>query len=165
MALVEKICESIRAGVRPEIAAVLNGVPSRTYYEWMEKARNGDQRPTLIELQVGVELSLAEWEAADLLTVGSASRRDAPGDWKAAAWRLERRMPGTYGRQTNHKVQITDETILRSETWTEMAGRIIAALEPFPEALDAVILALNPGQTIEGEAVEIAMIEIGEIEA
>ena len=47
---IDELCEAIRAGVRPEVAAPLNGVPSRTFEEWMPKARQPGARPLLVEL-------------------------------------------------------------------------------------------------------------------
>jgi hypothetical protein len=47
-----------------------------------------------------IELSLAEWEARDILIIGEAAKED----WHAAAWRLERRLPKVYGRRDRHEI-------------------------------------------------------------
>tara|TARA_R110002020_G_scaffold34640_11_gene105203 strand:+ start:1431 stop:1919 length:489 start_codon:yes stop_codon:yes gene_type:complete len=39
----EKIIQSIGQGVTPEVAAELHGVSSRTFYEWMQKGREGEE--------------------------------------------------------------------------------------------------------------------------
>lgn len=98
------ICELIRAGVRPEIAAAMQGVPRRTYFEWMEKARQPGARALLVELMDGVEVALAEWEAGDALLIGQAARKENPGEWQAAAWRLERRLPSVYGKSSKQEI-------------------------------------------------------------
>lgn len=104
--LITAMATAIRAGVRPEIAALMNGVPRRTYFEWMEKARRPDARPLLVDLLEQVEMALAEWEAADVLQIGQAARKAGDGEWQAAAWRLERRLPSVYGRRTQQEVTV-----------------------------------------------------------
>jgi hypothetical protein len=90
------ICDGIRAGVRPEIAAVCNGVGARTYYRWMQLGRAADAETVYLEFVEAVEVALAEWEAREVLVIGDAAK----GDWHAAAWRLERRLPRVYGKLT-----------------------------------------------------------------
>ena len=52
------ICDAIRAGVRPEIAAVYNGIGARTYYRWMRPAAPPTRRPVYVEFVEAVELAL-----------------------------------------------------------------------------------------------------------
>jgi hypothetical protein len=99
------ICDAIRAGVRPEIAAVYNGVGARSYYRWMALGRAADAEPSYVEFAEAVELALAEWEARDVLLIGEAAKED----WHAAAWRLERRLPKVYGRRERHEIANADE--------------------------------------------------------
>jgi hypothetical protein len=99
------ICDAIRAGVRPEIAAVYNGVAARSYYRWMALGRAAGAEPSYLEFVEAVELALAEWEARDVLLIGEAAK----GDWHAAAWRLERRLPKVYGRRERHEIANADE--------------------------------------------------------
>jgi hypothetical protein len=99
------ICDAIRAGVRPEIAAVYNGVGARSYYRWMQLGRAADADPIYAEFVSAVELALAEWEARDVLLIGEAAK----SDWHAAAWRLERRLPKVYGKRERHEIANADE--------------------------------------------------------
>jgi|SRR6516165_6181073 hypothetical protein len=94
------ICDAIRAGVRPEIAAVYNGVGARSYYRWMQLGRAADGEPVYVSFVEAVELALAEWEARDVLLIGEAAKED----WHAAAWRLERRLPKVYGKRERHEI-------------------------------------------------------------
>jgi hypothetical protein len=99
------ICDAIRAGVRPEIAAVYNGIGARTYYRWMQLGRAADAEAVYAEFVEAVEVSLAEWEARDVLLIGEAAKED----WHAAAWRLERRLPKVYGKRERHEIANADE--------------------------------------------------------
>ena len=103
------ICDAIRAGVRPEIAAVYNGIGARSYYRWMALGRAADAEPAYAAFVEAVELALAEWEARDVLLIGEAAKED----WHAAAWRLERRLPKVYGRRERHEIANADESPFR----------------------------------------------------
>jgi hypothetical protein len=104
-----RICDAVRAGVRPEIAAVYNGIGARTYYRWMQQGRAADADPIYVEFVDAVELALAEWEARDVLLIGEAAKQD----WHAAAWRLERRLPKVYGKRERHEIANSDEGAFR----------------------------------------------------
>jgi hypothetical protein len=103
------ICDAIRAGVRPEVAAVYAGVGARTFYRWMQAGRAVGAESVYVEFVEAVELALAEWEARDVLLIGEAAK----DDWRAAAWRLERRLPGIYGRRERHEIANADNVSFR----------------------------------------------------
>src|SRR5438128_2338845 len=104
-----RICEAIRAGIRPETAAVYCGISARSYYRWMAQGRAADADPVYAAFVEAVELALAEWEARDVLLVGEAAKND----WRAAAWRLERRLPKVYGKRERHEIANADEGSFR----------------------------------------------------
>jgi hypothetical protein len=95
--------------VRPETAAVYNGVGARSYYRWMALGRAADAEPVYAEFVEAVEAALAEWEARDVLLIGEAAKTD----WRAAAWRLERRLPMVYGRRERHEIANAGESPFR----------------------------------------------------
>jgi hypothetical protein len=103
------ICDAVRAGVRPEVAAVYNGIGARSYYRWMAQGRASDADPLFVEFVEAVELALAEWEARDTLLIGEAAK----SDWRAAAWRLERRLPKVYGKRERHEIANADDGAFR----------------------------------------------------
>lgn len=111
-ALIATACVAIRAGVRPQVAFALNGVPSSTYKEWMGKATQPDPRPILRELIDSIELAVAEWEAADILLIGQSARQENPGEWTAAAWRLERRLPSIYAKKTQKTIDVVQRPFI-----------------------------------------------------
>jgi hypothetical protein len=104
-----QICDAIRAGIRPEVAAVYAGVGARTYYRWTALGRGADAEPVYTEFVDAVELALAEWEARDVLLIGEAAKND----WRAAAWRLERRLPTVYGKRERHEIANADNSTFR----------------------------------------------------
>jgi hypothetical protein len=104
-----RICDAVRAGVRPEVAAVYAGVGARTYYRWMALGRGVNADAVYLGFAEAVELALAEWEARDVLLIGEAAK----DDWRAAAWRLERRLPTVYGRRERHEIANADEGSFR----------------------------------------------------
>src|SRR5437867_932088 len=105
----QRICDAIRAGIRPETAAIYSGVGARTFYRWMQQGRAADAGPQYVEFVEQVELALAEWEARDVLLNGEAAK----DDWRAAAWRLERRLPRVYGKRERHEIANADEGSFR----------------------------------------------------
>jgi hypothetical protein len=126
-----RICDAIRAGVRPETAAMYNGVSARSYYRWMSLGRAADADPVYARFVDEVELALAEWEARDVLLIGEAAKTD----WHAAAWRLERRLPSIYGKRERHEIANADESPFR-----------IAAAPSFDPDIHL------PGRQVEGTA-------------
>lgn len=86
----DKIVNAIRDGNYMEVAARYAGIDISTLYKWLAEgktARCGKKK----EFFDAVERAKAESEMADVHVIGLAARDNK--DWKAAAWRLERRNP------------------------------------------------------------------------
>lgn len=104
----DKIVHSIKSGNYIETAAVYSGVTKKTLYNWMKRANDElarvDQQPRakikkseepFVEFLHAVEHALAFAEARDVNIIAKA----AEDDWKASAWRLERKFPDRWGRK------------------------------------------------------------------
>ncbi len=102
-ALLDRICEFIRAGNLPDVAAGACGINRQTFIEWMkEGARIRDrlgpnsemspQRQILVDLSKEVEKAQDVAQARDVMTIGNAAKKD----WRASAWLLERRNKGIW---------------------------------------------------------------------
>jgi hypothetical protein len=104
-----KLCDAIRAGVPPETAAAYAGIDESTFYRWLQRGRVADADPLYAEFAEQVRLALAEWETRDILLIGEAAK----SDWRAAAWRLERRLPKRYGRRERHEIANADDAAFR----------------------------------------------------
>lgn len=114
--LIEKITRVIKAGNYVETAAALNGVCKKTLYNWFRKGQKGN---TLYSKLVhAVQQAISESEVRDVNVIDKEARgRDAEYDksgkkireavtvnWKAAAWRLERKHPERWGRREQVKL-------------------------------------------------------------
>lgn len=98
-ALQAKVVEAIRAGNYIETAAAYAGVSKVTLYDWMRRG-NEQKSGRFREFLNAVEKALGDSEARDVALIGKA----AGEDWKAAAWRLERRFPDRWGRREKHEL-------------------------------------------------------------
>jgi len=90
----------IRAGNYLEVAATAAGIHRSTLYRWMRHGRD-QKRERYRKFLNQVEKAQAEAEARDVAIIAKA----APDDWKAAAWRLERKAPRRYGPRVQLAVQ------------------------------------------------------------
>ncbi|HYC76722.1 MAG TPA: hypothetical protein VEI02_03740 [Planctomycetota bacterium] len=90
--LSKKLCELVAAGVDVDRAAACVGISPRTLERWRAKgagARAGPHRDLVLAL--GQADAMAE--VRDVLIIGKAAQTN----WKAAAWRLERRFAARWG--------------------------------------------------------------------
>jgi hypothetical protein len=126
--LTEKVCQAIAAGAYLETAAAFAGINKDTLHDWLRKgARAADEGKHGIHRKFNEEVqkALADSELNDLATISlhaqgymaerdlTESSEDTDGkrtaktihetrfrrDWQAAAWRLERKHPGRWGRR------------------------------------------------------------------
>lgn len=106
--LQEKIVELIKLGNYAEDAAGAVGINRNTFFLWMARGRAESERLKLIpdaepiELETpyvnfmsAVEKARDEATARNVAVIQKAAHS---GDWKAAAWYLERTRQKTYGR-------------------------------------------------------------------
>jgi hypothetical protein len=108
--LQDDICRHIESGQFQGIAAQLAGVHEATFWRWMTegedqtdesgrvvKAANSRKR----EFREAVTRARVRAEAAAALTIRLAAQN---GDWKAAAFWLERVVHDRWGRKTKHEL-------------------------------------------------------------
>jgi transposase len=96
--LIDKLCTLLRMGSYIETAAESCGIPRQTFLVWMKKGAN-DTRGIYHELNVAALKAMSDSEQRDLQTIDAASQGQygMKRDWKAAAWKLERRAPKRWG--------------------------------------------------------------------
>ena len=102
----ENICKLIRAGNYRETACAAVGIHSGTLRKWLRAAAAGDSRYIKLAEDMAEAEAVAESRFNTVITA-SAGTAQKPGDWKAAAWWLERRFPHRYGPQI--KVAVANE--------------------------------------------------------
>lgn len=102
-----KILNAIRAGAYMETAAAAAGVNKETLYAWLKR---GNVEPDSIysAFVEAVHEAQASAELRDVLTLSKAA---ADGDWRAAAWRLERKFPKRWGLTTKTEHSGTIQTV------------------------------------------------------
>lgn len=91
--LASRIITYIKAGSYLETAAAAAGVNRSTLHRWLKRGAEGEE--SFAGFRSSVEGALAEAELRDLARIDRA----AETDWKAAAWKLERRNPKRWGRR------------------------------------------------------------------
>ena len=123
--LIETIAQAIRVGSYVETAVALAGVSKDSFYRWLRQAESDDANEMTVKLSDAVKKALAESEKRDLDVIDKAAQE---GEWTAAAWRLERKFPNKWGRQS--KVQLEHTGMdggpieIQSMTDEEMETRI-----------------------------------------
>lgn len=92
----EAIISALKAGATHRMAADYAGIALSTLQRWL-----AEESDAYKEFQDAVKRASASGDLASLETIQTAARS---GQWQAAAWLLERRHPGEYGRQ---RVEVT----------------------------------------------------------
>lgn len=95
---VDKLTQAIRLGATYKLACDYAGIDTSTFYDW---------RNTKPQFSNAIKLAEGEGALKHLVNIDRAANgiKDADGnwielpDWKASAWKLERRYPQMYGRQ------------------------------------------------------------------
>ena len=93
--LTGEITTYIRDGNSPTISATLVGVSPSTYFNWMSKGSN--QEPRFMEFSESIERAKAQ---SVVNRVAHISRAADSGNWRAAAWMLERMAPESFGKNS-----------------------------------------------------------------
>ena len=70
------------------------GISKSTFYGWLKKAEEGDDR--FLEFSDAVKKARAESEGAHIMNIRKAADN---GVWQASAWFLERSYPGKWGKK------------------------------------------------------------------
>src|SRR5579859_3222776 len=91
-AMLQKVVDLVRAGNYLEVAATAAGIHRSTLHRWLKHGRD-QERGRYRRFLTAVEKAHAESEARDVALIAKASGED----WRAAAWRLERKSPRRYG--------------------------------------------------------------------
>tara|TARA_R110002020_G_scaffold64898_1_gene171756 strand:+ start:959 stop:1426 length:468 start_codon:yes stop_codon:yes gene_type:complete len=124
--MIGRIVQALRAGSYVETAAAHVGINKDTFYRWLREAAaerehiaNGKKprkgKALCLQLSDAVERAQADAELRDLALVSTA----AVEDWRAAAWKLERRNPGRWGR-TRQEITGADGGPIAVSTWAEL---------------------------------------------
>jgi hypothetical protein len=92
---IEKLEQAILIGATYELAAMYAGISESTFQRWRAKAAQAPDGSPLAVLRE--RLRQAEGRAA-IGWLAKIEQAAQAGDWRAAAFKLERRWPEAYGR-------------------------------------------------------------------
>lgn len=138
-ATTQRVVDLIRAGNFLEVAATAAGIHRSTLYRWMRHGRD-QQRGRYRKFLSQVEKAQAEAESRDVALIAKA----ASEDWRAAAWRLERKSPRRYAARVQLAVQQELDAVL---------GRLEKGLAP--EIYEKVLqLMASEGDEVQSPAPE-----------
>jgi len=122
---IKRICDALAVGATYQTAAEYAGISRQTLAKWIkhgERMHFGKQK----QLVEAVYEAQGRAKIAALATIARASK---DGDWKAAAWFLERREPEGYGRSDRVKLTATvDATVEDARASKLLAGISDSAL-------------------------------------
>jgi transposase len=123
-----KIVDALKLGNYIETASALAGISKNTVYDWLKRGAREKERVEnnsnakyrkeefpFVKFSDAVQKAMAEAEMRDLLVIANASKND----WKASAWRLERRYPAKWGRRDHIEAEVKQETVNREELVVE----------------------------------------------
>lgn len=95
---VKDLLDAIQLGASYESACRYAGITYETFNEWRKgNFPRGADKTLKAEFSDGLTRAIGKADLADLATIRTAAKA---GDWRAAAWGLERRHPKEYGKRT-----------------------------------------------------------------
>ena len=124
----EAIVDGINAGLTFRLSCARAGVTPATFYNWLKKGEVA-QSGALMEFFNAVERAKAD----SALRLISQITLQAPADWRAAAFILERRFPDDYGR----RAELTGKAGRPVQVDTKVQTQHI--FQPTPELWDEVL--------------------------
>jgi transposase len=134
----DRLVNALLIGATYELAAQYAGISHDTFSRWRKKAATA--KPGTPEAVLRERLSEAEARAA-IGWLAKIEQAASDGNWQAAAWKLERRYPETYGRTGVQKLAFTDVT---GEHSTMPQLQIVLSQEPTAPALPPPAIDVEP---------------------
>jgi transposase len=98
----EEIVDLIKTGNYIETVCAMVSINKTTFYKWLKKADESTRPNKYTKLRDDVEKAQAWSEARDVAIISKHSEKN----WRAAAWKLERKYPTRWGKK---KVKKSDE--------------------------------------------------------
>ena len=115
----QQICDYVAQGHTREVAAQACGIVSTTLYRWMKRGERQPDGP-YGEFCRALKRADLEVELACLRQIKEAAQN---GDWRAAAWTLERRYPEKWGRRRARRSEGERELSVRSKAYERLVAR------------------------------------------
>lgn len=156
----ERIIQAVALGATYELAASYGGISYELFRQWMARGRKLAEKAD----KARKPLQLKETDAEFLAFFEDVTRAEneavikwlakielaaSGSDWRAAAWKLERRYPQAYGRSvTEHRID--DESVEKSrELIKDVKSMTDAQLEVALSALMGKLGGANADEVLE----------------
>lgn len=150
-AAIEAIVGALRSGATMETAFAYAKVPASTARVWLRNGR-AELAPIYVDFVEQLDLAIADGKMRDLVRID----HHADKDWRAAAWKLERRFPSEFGEtirsdvtvQARPFVDVSKLTLEEQQQLLELLRKGAPDQEALPKDGDSA-LALMPGPAVE----------------
>lgn len=116
-----KIVDALRLGAFKKHAANSVGVSEQTLGTWLQWGAEG--RVPYDRFLHDVEQAIAADAIRNQTIISKAAAGEHSGDWKAAAWNLERKFPRLYGHMAAGHDQVGGEKPF--SPWKQPAGAVV----------------------------------------
>jgi len=93
----KKIVKHLQNGAYQVHAANAAGVSMTSLLKWVGLGREGVE--PYVQFAIDVDRARADDAVRNQTVISAAAVGKIPGDWKAAAWNLERKFPKLYGKR------------------------------------------------------------------
>lgn len=93
----KEVVASLKRGAYQVHAANAAGVSITTLQRWVKLGREGVE--PYVQFAIDIDRARAEDALRNQAVISAAAIGKVAGDWKAAAWNLERKFPKLYGRR------------------------------------------------------------------
>lgn len=144
-----KIIAALRVGCPMNTSAAYAAVAPSTFNLWLRQGRDGKQ--PYKGLVDEIDLAIADGKMRDLVRIDQGADKD----WRAAAWKLERRFPLEFGEKTQSEITVQARPFIDVSKLTVAEQQTLLALleKGSPDADDvpkdgAPALALLPAASV-----------------
>ena len=96
-----KIIEHLELGAFKSHAAAAVGLSRHAIDEWLQRGNEGEEPYAAFALAVNA--AIAKDAIRNQAIISNAAMNNTPGDWRAAAWNLERKHPKLYGHRQERR--------------------------------------------------------------
>lgn len=123
--ILSNIEKMLSVGTPQLLACLAVGIAEQTFYNWKlrgEEHQREGRRSEYVEFLERLSRARAKGLAASLIKIEQAA---SAGDWRAAAWKVERAFPEHFGRARRDSAGLGDEAV-QSDTNI----RFVVALPP-----------------------------------
>lgn len=122
------LLEAIALGAAYTTACDHAGIAVSTFCDWRDgKYPRGAPANRKLRFSEGLAQAIATADMCDLSVIRDAAQS---GDWKAAAWGLERRRPRDYGRKEAREISGPDGSALTVSVRDDRTREVLRRLDP-----------------------------------